>query len=133
MNEVARRIRPQPTSRRWDQQCAPEEEDDNDEPEAHPGGRRTGGASRRPQTGGAQARRGRTSGCTSWLRATRRPRAASHRAGLDLGFFKLRLGACTVALDFGVFWLNEITTSSLDLYCATVCCNFSECNVDFTW
>ena len=50
------------------------------------------------------------------------------------GFFLLRFGACTVALDFGVFWLNETPTChSLDLYCATVCCNFSECNVDFTW
>ena len=64
-----------------------EEEDDNDELEAHLGGRRTGGASRHPQTGEGQGRRGRPSGCTSCLRATRRPHVASRHAGLDLGFF----------------------------------------------
>ena len=34
---------------------------------------------------------------------------------------------------FGVFWVNKIMRSSLDLYCAIVCCSFSDCNVDFMW
>ena len=82
----------------------PEEEDDDDEPEAHPGGSRTGAASRHPQTGEDKDDEVGLLGVSPGF-APRDGHAQPPVVQVWIwSFFELRLGTCTVALDFGVFF-----------------------------